>query len=463
MRIVLADIESADGFVGKDTVAGGYGSRLRPFSRVTRIISAMKRRLHALPSVQLGYIAALCAQAGHEVVYTTGEPVDGDVAIVLTSLVDHRREAMWAQAQRARGIRVGFVGLAASKMPELFEDFGDFTIIGEPEDAVRRLAAGAVLEGRVQSAAIDDLDSLPFPRWDLVGGLNRRTLPIPFGARPAGGAFPLLASRGCPEFCTYCPHRILADYRDRAPHRIVDELEHLTTLVRRPYVVFRDPLFSEDRYRCLALCDEIRARGLKLRFECETRLDRLDPKLLDALRRAGLAAISFGVETVSTSTLKRSGRRPIPSEQQQRIVAACRRLGVVTAAFYVFGFLQDDWESVAATIDYAIALGSTVAQFKLLTPYPGTPMWRQLGPRVYETDWEKFDGYTPTFDHPALSARELRFLLGAAYTRFYVRPSYLTNFLRLRGWTHRAAERFDSGVRARHERQEREIMRAVTC
>jgi len=48
MRIVLADLASADGFVSKDTVAGGYGSRLRPFSRVTHVMSAMKRHLHAL-------------------------------------------------------------------------------------------------------------------------------------------------------------------------------------------------------------------------------------------------------------------------------------------------------------------------------------------------------------------------------------------------------------------------------
>jgi anaerobic magnesium-protoporphyrin IX monomethyl ester cyclase len=170
------------------------------------------------------------------------------------------------------------------------------------------------------------------------------------------------------------------------------------------------------------------------------------------------------VETVSPDTLKRSGRRPIPTAHQQRIVAECKRLGIVTAAFYILGFVQDDWASVAATIEYAIALGSTVAQFKLLTPYPGTPMWRQLAPRVYETDWERFDGFTPTFDHPALSARELRFLLGAAYTRFYVRPSYLANFLRLGGWPRRAAERFDSGVRAQQERRERALMaRTVTC
>ena len=464
MRIVLADLTSADGFVSKDTVAGGYGSRLRPFSRVTRIVTEMKRRLHALPSVQLGYIAALCADAGHEVAYTTGDPVDGDVGIVLTSLVDHRHEAAWAQAQRARGMRVGFVGLAASKLPELFDEFGDFTILGEPEQAILRLAAGHRLTGRVTSQPIEHLDSLPFPRWDLVRAVGRRALPIPFAGRPAGGAFPLLASRGCPEFCTYCPHRILAAYRDRSTRNIADELEHVCALSRRPYVVFRDPLFSEDRYRCLALCDEIVARGLKLRFECETRLDRLDPAMLAALRRAGLAAVSFGVETVSADTLKRSGRRPIPPAHQRKIVSECQRLGIVTAAFYVLGFLQDDWDSIAATIDYAIALRTTVAQFKLLTPYPATPMWRQLGPRVYESDWQKFDGYTPTFHHPALSARELRFLLGAAYTRFYVRPSYLTNFLRLGGRTHRLAERFDGGVRARQARRERAVMaRVVTC
>lgn len=463
MQIVLADLRSADGFVSKDTVAGGYGSRLRPFSRVTRAVSTVKRHLLELPSVQLGYIAALCAAAGHDVIYTEGEEVAGDVAIVLTSLVDYRRECAWAETARERGLRVGFVGLTASKLPELFEASGDFIILGEPEDAIRRLAAGETLAGRVQSKSIDDLTSLPFPRWDLVGGERVRGWPLPFTDRRAG-SFPLLASRSCPEFCTYCPHRILASYRSRRAEHIADELEYLCSLRHHPYVVFRDPLFSEDRDRCLRLCDEIHRRGLTLRFECETRLDRLDPELLQTLRRAGLAAISFGVETSSEETLRRSGRRPIPSRHQRQIVAECRTLGIATAAFYVLGFLQDDWASVAGTIDYAITLGTTVAQFKLLTPYPGTPMWRQLSPRVYETDWQRFDGFTPTFTHPSLSADELRFLLGAAYTRFYIRPSYLANLLRLRGPGLRAAERFDSGVLARHGRRERAMMaKAVTC
>ncbi len=228
--------------------------------------------------------------------------------------------------------------------------------------------------------------------------------------------------------------------------------------------MFRDPLFTNDRERCLALCDEIRSRGLKIRFECETRLDRLDGSLIEALHKAGLAVISFGVETLSVDTLRRAGRRPIPPEQQQRIMAECRQRGIATAAFYVFGFLQDDWSSVAATIDYAIELGSTVAQFKLLTPYPGTPMWKQLAPLIYEKDWQRFDGFTPTFTHPSLTAEELSFLLGAAYTRFYMRPSCFANYCGLQDRGRRLFGRFDDLVLNWHERSERAAMaRGVTC
>jgi radical SAM superfamily enzyme YgiQ (UPF0313 family) len=130
----------------------------------------------------------------------------------------------------------------------------------------------------------------------------------------------------------------------------------------------------------------------------------------------------------------------------------------------VFGFLQDTWDSIAATIEHAVDLGSTVAQFKILTPYPGTPMWKQLQPLVYETDWQKFDGFTPTFNHPNLTTEELRFLLGAAYTRFYMRPSYLANYLRVGRAGRGFIEWCDNLVTARHAREERSVMaRAVTC
>ena len=464
MRVILADLKSSRGFVSKDTVVGGYGSRLDSFSRTTTIMAYLKKQTHDVPSVHMAYIAAILARAGHDVKWTRGEAVDGDVALVLSSLVDYKNETAWADGLRARGIKVGFVGITASKMPQLFADHCDFILNGEPEAGVMRMAQGEIPEGIVASEQISDLDSIPFPRWDLVTE-HRAKHGIRWSSRPVGGGFPLLASRGCPEFCTYCPHRILAGYRARSIANIVDELERLCDQHRRPYVIFRDPLFTEQRDRCLELCDEIQARGLALTFEAETRLDRLDIELLDKLYAAGFRAMSFGVESLAPGTLKKSGRRPIPEKHQREIIEHCRKRGIVTAAFYVLGFLQDDWNSIAATIDYAIDVASTFAQFKILTPYPGTPMFKQLEPLLTETDWEKFDGYTPTFRHPNLSARELRFLLGASYKRFYIRPSYLADFLKIQNTAVREwASRMDQRVNDRHSRGEiADISRSVAC
>jgi len=464
MRVVLADLKSHRGFVSKDTVVGGYGSRLDPFSRVTAVMAYLKKKFHDVPSVHMAYIAAILARAGHEVKWTRGDEVEGDVALVLSSLVDHKNETAWADRMRAKGVKVGFIGITASKMPELFAGHCDFILNGEPEAAVMRLAQGIIPQGNVISEQIDDLDSLPFPRWDLVTE-DRSKMGFKFFTRPVGGGYPLLASRGCPEFCTYCPHRILAGYRMRSIANIVDEMERLCNQVSRPYVIFRDPLFTEQRDRVVELCDEIKRRGLNLTFEAETRLDRLDVDLLDRLYAAGFRAMSFGVESLDPATLKKSGRRPIPQSHQREIIEHCRKLGIVTAAFYVLGFLQDDWNSVAATIDYATDLGSTFAQFKMLTPYPGTPMFKQIEPLLTETDWEKFDGFTPTFKHPNLTDRELRFLLGAAYKRFYMRPSYLANFLKIQnGAVREWVSRMDRRVNERHSREEiADISRPVAC
>src|SRR4051812_42893726 len=142
MRVLLVDLPARDGVVSKDTVVGGYGSRLLPFTRVTHFIGALKRRMHDVQSVQLAYLAGVLSQYGHDVIWSRGEMPEADVAIVLSSLVDYRHETAWADQARARGIHTGFVGLTASKLPELFRDHADFLVFGEPESAVQRLARG---------------------------------------------------------------------------------------------------------------------------------------------------------------------------------------------------------------------------------------------------------------------------------------------------------------------------------
>jgi hypothetical protein len=104
MRVILADLKSSRGFVSKDTVVGGYGSRLEPFSRVTEVISYLKKQFHDVPSVHMAYIAAILTRAGHDVKWTRGGNLESvsraDVALVLSSLVDFRNETAWADDMR---------------------------------------------------------------------------------------------------------------------------------------------------------------------------------------------------------------------------------------------------------------------------------------------------------------------------------------------------------------------------
>ena len=93
-----------------------------------------------MPSVHLAYAAALAEQAGHEVTARAATGRRGDVAIVLSSLVDYRRGRPRGRGRCGpRGVRVGFIGLAAQKLPHLFEADADFIVDGEPEAAFERL------------------------------------------------------------------------------------------------------------------------------------------------------------------------------------------------------------------------------------------------------------------------------------------------------------------------------------
>jgi radical SAM superfamily enzyme YgiQ (UPF0313 family) len=442
--VVLADLRGRGGMVNKDTVAGGYGSRFRADSVWTRIAKNLRSVFLNLPSIHVGYLAAIFAAAGHEVVFTSDDrPVEGDLALVLSSLVDFRHEREWGAAARARGTRVGFFGAPATHLPELFEGFGDFTIKGEPEAAALRLARGETMSGLVASPAIDDLDSLPFPRWDLVK--MKRFGHASHKGRGLTRAVPMLSSRSCPEHCTYCPHRITASFRARSVENVVAEMEELQRLYKNVHIKIRDPLFTLDRERCVAISEEIRARGLRLSFECETRMDDLDEELIRTMHAAGLREIAFGVESPDPAVLKKVARRYIPHEHMRRMVELCWELGIVTTAFYVIGFLQETEEMIEETIRFACGLDTTYANFKILTPYPGTPQFKQLKPLIFETDWEKFDGYTLNFNHPRLTPRRARLMLGMAYSRFYGRPSRLfNNLLGLHRYArHPLVERFD--------------------
>src|SRR5437763_16666083 len=78
MRVVIADLKGRGGFVNKDTVVGGYGSRFRGFSWTTRWIERARKLYENVPSIHAGYLAAIFTQSGHRVRITRYRVLEGD-------------------------------------------------------------------------------------------------------------------------------------------------------------------------------------------------------------------------------------------------------------------------------------------------------------------------------------------------------------------------------------------------
>src|SRR5262249_3037148 len=264
MRVVIADLKGRGGFVNKDTVVGGYGSRFVGWSFTTRWMERVRKFFQNVPSIHAGYLAAIFKAAGHDVRITREELIGGDIALVLSSLVDYKHEVEWAQDAKRHypSMRVGFFGAPATHMPELLQDHADFLIKGEPEQAAMRIAAGEVPSGTLASPAIDNLDSLPFPAWDLF---DRGRHAVGRSISSSRHSFPILSSRSCPEFCTYCPHRITAPYRARSAENVVAEIESICRRYGQAYLIFRDPLFTEERERAIAIAEGILRKNLNVR------------------------------------------------------------------------------------------------------------------------------------------------------------------------------------------------------
>ena len=282
MRIVLADLKGGDGFVSKDTVAGGYGSRLRPFSKVTRVVARVKRRFHDLPSVHLAYAGgaggARRARGGrlHAANWSMATWRSCCRRWSITGAKPRGRDAM-----RARGVRVGFIGLAAQKLPQLFEPMPTSSSRASPRRRSMRLVAGETLRGHRASPA----DRRPrCAAVSAMGAADRRSGGACACRSPAGRSAARCrcsrraAARSSAPIARTGSRRPIAS---RSVANILDELAYLAGHARAAaHRLSRSAVLAGSRSGARAVRRHPQPRPAHT-FECETRLDRLDDELLD--------------------------------------------------------------------------------------------------------------------------------------------------------------------------------------
>jgi len=283
----------------------------------------------------------------------------------------------------------------------------------------------------MERPAIANLDVLPWPAYHLFKMERYTSLQPAIDYVEAGRSFSLMTSRGCPYRCTFCSQSIMAEkWRARSPQNVIAEWKHLVYDWGAQEIGLLDDSANINKKRLHAICALLIAEKLNhvpWIMINGIRANLADEALLGHMKAAGCKRTAFGVETGDAEMLKAVDKR-VTHDQIRAAFQAAKKVGLETIGFFIIGLPGDNEETMEKTIRLAIELDPIVANFSMMTPYPGTKVWEQVhrnGGRLLVKDWQDyvfFEGkarYEMGETTAALQEKKWK----EAYRRFYLRPS----------------------------------------
>jgi radical SAM superfamily enzyme YgiQ (UPF0313 family) len=272
---------------------------------------------------------------------------------------------------------------------------------------------------------IKNIDDIPFPSRDL--------LPMHLYKFNGVKYTTMLTSRGCPFKCSFCSSsRLFGGYwRGRSPENVLEEMKIIYEEYGIRNIEFIDDTFTLNQERAEKICDGIVEQGWDISWGASSRVDTLSKKLAEKMKKAGCWIIYLGIESGSQKILDAIGKR-ITLEQVRKAVKILKDSGIQVLGSFIIGFLQDTKETIKETIKFAKSLNLDYAQFSILTPYPGTPIfdYAKRNNMLLTEDWSKYTAIEPIVKIGEVSEKEIKALLRKAYITFYLRPRIVMEWLR---------------------------------
>jgi len=283
---------------------------------------------------------------------------------------------------------------------------------------------------------IADLDSLPWPAYHLFK-MNRYTNLQPATDHIDGArSFSIMTSRGCPYRCTFCSQSIMPQkWRCRSAENVVEEWAHLVHDLGAQEIGVLDDSANIRMGRLHEICDLLIERKLNhipWIFVNGIRANLASKELLAHMKAAGLKRTAFGVETGDPDMLISINKR-LDHDTIRQAFKNAKEVGIETIGFFIIGLPGDTRESMQRTIDFAIEVDPLIANFSMMTPYPGTVVYnivKEQG-RMLIDDWDDyifFDGKA-RYEIGDMTAELVEKMWKKAHRRFYLRPSRIIKTL----------------------------------
>jgi len=336
------------------------------------------------------------------------------------------------QRLKVRGIAVIMGGAHPTFMPEEALQYSDFVVRGEGDftlpELMSYLNSGTPEIETIQGLSYrnksgkcihnpdrpllkeEELDSLPVPDFSLVHNWTPSHL------------YSVSTSRGCPFACKFCSviHIFGRQYRFKSTGSVLKELKHVRS-VSKGTRFFVDDNFTANRKRTKELLRVMIAEKLTSSWTAQVRTDAAaDPELLRLLADAGCRTVYIGFESINPQTLEQYNKKQTV-EDIVRSIRALRDHGIHIHGMFVIGADADTVDVIKRTVDFAIHNGIDTVQLMVLTPLPGTPLFKEMkeSGRLLHTDWGKYDAHHAVFRPSLMSAQTLQTETLKEMGRFY--------------------------------------------
>jgi len=327
-----------------------------------------------------------------------------------------------ADAFRQRGIPVVMGGIHPSAMPDEASAHADAVVVGEAEpvwqEIIQDLRSGNKLKSRYENFGFANLEGLPLPRRDLLQVDRYLTVNV------------VQTARGCPNGCSFCSVSTVFGrrYRFRPIPEVIEEIRSL-----HGWIGFVDDNIVGHSPRAKELFEAL--IPLKIRWAGQGDLSMAkDPELMSLAVRSGCQAMFVGLESLSPENLRATSKRPNIGLDMSEAIRKIHRAGIEIVGSFILGLDGDDKNVFMRTAEFAKAHKLAAAQFSILTPFPGTDIYRQLEQegRVINHDWSQYTMSNPVFVPRHMTPKELEEGQKATYRNFYSVQSILKRAFTMR-------------------------------
>lgn len=292
---------------------------------------------------------------------------------------------------------------------------------------------------------VDDLDTLPYPAWDLFQLQYYREVPLAIIYNEL--ALPVLGSRGCPFRCMFCAQdKIYPKPRYRKYDEIIKEMEYMHSRYGARNFGFIDANFPFDAESGVKFCKDMIKSGLskRVRWVTETRVDLVNEELFFLMKKSGLHLIMFGFETGNQKVLDSTSKQTTVKRAKEVMLMA-KKARVHTLGLFMLGLPGETRENCLETIKLAKELDCDISKFNIAVPYPGSKFFEQVYKEKSDiVDPERFTGWYDWSDNSeelvhvpeGMTSKELLGLQRKGMFEFYMRPRVILRLL----WAHRHSD-----------------------